>query len=223
VELTEGTSLNLSADYRRAPYLTTRNALIGQGLPSINALRLRFTDDQIEQLAQDRTSTSTTVTVGLDQRLGLRWTIAGDFTATTLDGTPASGGVAAMPGTGWEFFYFAQLIGTDLLTQGDTGRFYFRVYDGFRYVGYTLGASGRFPLPLSFWLRPRIDLDYRDHTELAGMLAVRPGLRAEYRFRGFTLEGDVRLEWLRSLGSGLSQPSTDAFGYLLDITLRWDF
>ena len=90
VELTEGTSLNLSADYRRAPYLTTRNALIGQGLPSINALRLRFTDDQIEQLAQDRTSTSTTVTVGLDQRLGTRWTIAGDFTATTLDGGAAT-------------------------------------------------------------------------------------------------------------------------------------
>jgi hypothetical protein len=219
----DGTSLNLLADYRRAPYLTTRNALIGQSHPSIEAMRDQYSTGEIEQLARDRTATAATITLGVAQRLGTSVRLTGDITATTLSATPASGGVAAMPSTDWAFFYLAQVIASDLLIEGDTGRAYLRIFDGFRYVGYTIGASGRIPVLPSFWLRPRIDVDYRDHEELAGRIAVRPGLRAEYRFNGFTLEGDVRLEWLRSVGGGVPQANIDVFGYLLDLTVRFDF
>jgi hypothetical protein len=223
VELIEGTSLNLLADYRRAPYLTTRNALIGQGVSSIDALRQQFSTSQIEDLARARTPTSATFMIGIDQRLGPRWRLTGDFTATNLSATPAAGGVAATPSTGWDFFYLAQIVGADLLTDGDSGRAFFRVFDGFRYVGYTLGTSARIPVLPFFWLSPRLDLDYRDHEELSGRLTLRPGLRGEYRFEFITLEADLRLEWLRSVGSGVPQPNTDVFGYLFDLTVRWDF
>jgi hypothetical protein len=163
------------------------------------------------------------LTVGFDQRLGPRWRLAGDVTSTSLSSTLAAGGVASTPATGWEFFYLAQLIGVDLLTNGDTGRLRFRVFDGFGYVGYALGASGRFPLLQSFWITPRLDLDYRNHDEMSDRIAVQPGLRAEYRRGRLTLEADVRGEWLRSVGGGLAQPSRDAYGYLLDVTVRWLF
>jgi hypothetical protein len=223
VEVIEGTSLNLLADYRRAPYVTTRNALIGESLPSIDAMRKRYSTAAIEYLARAHTPTSTTVTVGLNHRLASNWRLAGDFTATKLSSTPAAGEVAATPTTGWEFFYLAQAIGMDLLTEGDTSRIFLRVFDGFRYMGYTLGTSGRYPVLPSFWLTPRLDLDYRDHQELSDRITIRPGLRAEYRFDHLSLEADVRLEWLKEVGSGAPQRSNDAFGYLLDLTIRWLF
>jgi hypothetical protein len=219
----EGTALNFLVDHRRVPYISIRNALISQPFTDLDAMRAIYSKEEIQQIAKDRTSTSTTITTGFDRRLGPKWQMAGDLTATTLSSTQGSYGIGATPDTGWDLYLFTQLIGNDLWLAGDTGRFGFRITDAFAYTGYEFGASGRFPFFYSLWISPRFNLIYRDQGEISDQLAMRPGLKVEYRAAGFTVEGDLRLEWLKRIGTGLPGPSDNEFGYFLDLTLRWDF
>jgi hypothetical protein len=128
-----------------------------------------------------------------------------------------------MLGTGWDVYLFTQLIGNNLILNGDTGRLSFRVADTFAYTSYEFGASGRFPFLSGFWLSPRFNIVYRDQGTVGDQLGLRPGFRAEYRQSLFSVEGDLRLEWLHRTGSGLSGLTDDELGYLLDITVRWNF
>lgn len=219
----DSTTLNLLVDYRRLPFIMTRNALIGQSSTTLDEMRNQYSEDQLKQIADDRTPTNTTITAGINQRLGGEWQIAGDLTTTKISSTKAGNDVAATLGTGWDVYLFTQLIGNNLILNGDTGRFSFRVADTFAYTSYEFGASGRFPFLSGFWLSPRFNIVYRDQGKVGDQLGLRPGLRAEYRQSLFSVEGDLRLEWLHRTGSGLSGLTDDELGYLLDITVRWNF
>jgi len=219
----DSTRLNLLVDYRRLPFIMTRNALIGQPSTTLQEMRNQYSEEQLKQIADDRTPTNTTITIGIDQRLGGDWRIAGDLTTTKFSSTQAGNNVAATPGTDWDIYLFTQLIGNNLLLNGDTGRLSFRVADTFAYTSYEFGASGRFPFLSGFWLSPRFNIVYRDQGKVGNQLGLRPGFRAEYRQSLFSIEGDVRLEWLHRTGSGLSGLTDDELGYLLDITVRWNF
>jgi len=56
--------VNATVDFRESPILTTYNAIQGQGVDSIDALRDRYSVDEIRQLAEDRTASSHSYTVG---------------------------------------------------------------------------------------------------------------------------------------------------------------
>jgi hypothetical protein len=58
------TTINASLDYRNSPILTTTSALQSQSLPTLDDLLDTLTEDQIRQLAEDRTADVTTVTLG---------------------------------------------------------------------------------------------------------------------------------------------------------------
>lgn len=219
----DSTTLNLLVDYRRLPFIMTRNALIGQSFTTLDEMRNQYSEEQLKQIADDRTPTNTTITAGINQRLGGDWQIAGDLTTTKFSSTEAGNDVAATLGTGWDVYLFTQLIGNNLLLNGDTGRLSFRVADTFAYTSYEFGASGRFPFLSGFWLSPRFNIVYRDQGKVGDQLGLRPGFRAEYRQSLFSVEADLRLEWLHRTGSGLSGLTDDELGYLLDLTLRWNF
>ena len=223
LKVTPDTTLNWLVDHRNSPFLTTRNALIGQGVLSIGDLKKTFPIGDIEQLARDRTARTTTVMLGGTQRLTARWQLAGDFTATTYTSTPGSGGVASTAGTGWEYFYFLELLGSDLLLDGDLGRVGLRIFDGAFYKGYTLLLRARIPGPGGLRVSPILSVDYRHHSKARDRLALRPGVRVEYRWRSVVFDSDVRMDWLESVGGGLSSSSSDALGYTLYLGLRYDF
>jgi hypothetical protein len=222
IGLTRTTWLNWYADHRNAPFLTTRNALIGQPGASLSTLELSFSDSEIETLAEDRTSQVTTLTLGLEQQVGERWRLLADATATTMTGTPASGGVSATPGTGWEFAWLAQAIGRDLLVDGDSTRLALRVFQGRLYTGFTLLASARYPLPAGWRLTPLLSAEYRDHDATRDVVTLRPGVQVQYRFRRLTFEADLRGEWLRGVGGGVARPALSQAGYVLYATIRLD-
>jgi hypothetical protein len=222
IGLTRTTWLNVHADRRNAPFLTTRNALIGRPESSLSALEIGFTDGQIEDLARDRTAQISSVTVGVEQQIGEDWRLVADVGGMAMSGTPASGGVAAMPATGWEFSYLLQAIGQDSLMEGDSVRASLRIFDGRLYTGYTLFASARYPLPHGFRITPLLVVDYRDQRVTRDVLTLRPGLQAQYRYRMLTFEADVRGEWLRGVGSGPARPASQQTGYVLFVSIRLD-
>jgi len=93
--------LGFDADHRRSPLLELSNALIGQSVQDLPALEttLHLTPSQIQQLAQDRTSTSNTIVVSASRPFGERWQFMFDLGGIELSGTPASPALGNNPGS----------------------------------------------------------------------------------------------------------------------------
>ncbi len=122
-------SVRLTADYRKAPYLTTWNALQGQAFVSLYDLLKANTLADVRQMAIDRTATYEFANIGYTRQLLDKLQLNLDFTAAHIDGTIASYGVLATPDMGTEFYYSAQLVGTSLVKPGDVYTAAFRYSD----------------------------------------------------------------------------------------------
>lgn len=216
-------SVNTVIDYRRSPLLETRNAIIGQTtLTTIPDLRQTYTEEQIRQLALDRTAASRTVTVGLSRPINKRLQIAGDVTASNLSATPASGGVSAIPGTGTTYYYLAQLIGTNLIKQGDIGIIGLRYSDTSTSNTTSLLFNTRYPISSSWRINPRLRLDYRtNRSDGSHQYTVAPSIRTDYRWhRRYHFEFEAGGEWSNL---NLTTTTTKTSDYYVNIGYRIDF
>ncbi|MBV1930935.1 MAG: hypothetical protein KUG71_04390 [Porticoccaceae bacterium] len=219
----EGTTLNLVLDYRNSPILTTTNAIQGQGVEELEELLGVFSDDELFQLAEDRTSDSESVTTGITQRINETWQVIGEVTVTEFGDTRASGGVEAIPGTGKEYYYSTQLLANSLFYENDSAILGARYADTLNANTYTLDANWR----VSYWdrrlrLNPRIRLDYReDKRNTNDRWFVRPFIKTDYRLRKWMkLEFEFGYEWLDQSFSDESQKTTR---YFLSIGYRAQF
>jgi tetratricopeptide (TPR) repeat protein len=215
------TSLNMSVDYRNSPILMTGNALQGQPVYDIGALQLLYTDDEIRQLALDRTATSTSYTLGITQPLTQKLQLSGDVTASRFSSTPASGGVAAQPGTDMEFYYSMQLIGSSLIKDGDIAILGARYSDSTSYNLYSASVNTRYPVTRNFRVNPRAVLDYRTNKYDDGrQWKFRPLLRLEYVLkRRYHFEFEGGAEWSSEQAAGVQDNRSGYFfttGYRLD-------
>jgi hypothetical protein len=152
--------LTLSAllDSRKSPTLTTRNALIGQLVTTIEELLLVWTEEEVRALAVDRTVDTETVTLGMARPIAERLQLNFDITSTEIGGTVASGGVPAIPETGAQIYYTASLVGTGIFATGDVNILNLRYgeSDSFKTAALTLDA--RFPIGQRIRLNPRLRL-----------------------------------------------------------------
>lgn len=221
LNLPGGLSLNAQFDYRASPFLTTQNALQGQAVTSLSALQASFTDDEIYQLAEDRTAESTSLTLGASKPLTDQLQLSGDVTLTELSGTPASGGVAAIPGTDVDKFYNLQLIGNNLLKPGDITVAGVRYSDTTNVNTTTLSLNTRYPITKFWRVNPRFRVDYRDRvTNNSTEWRVVPSLRMDYLLqRKYYFELEVGGEYSRLDGAGLSDTTSTYYltaGYRID-------
>jgi hypothetical protein len=218
----DSTTINLVADYRKSPILTTSNALIGQTVDNLDDLRKFYSDSEIKQLAEDRTATSKNVTLSITRPLTAKVQIAGDVTWAKLDGTEASGEVAAFEGTDDEFYYSLQFIGTSLVREGDLATLGLRYADTTLYDTYSGALDTRYPIADGWRLNPGMVVDYRDHKELdQDQWQLRPSLRVEYRpRRNFRLEVEGGYEWRTDR---FEDSEEDSHGYYISAGYRWDF
>ena len=227
--LANKTSLYLNLDYRNSPILMTSNALSGQSDPdtfapidSIEELQNFFSDDEIYDLAKDRTAKSTSVSFGATHPFSDTLQLSGDFTISKTGETPASGGVFATEATDTEFFYSFQVIKNDLLKQGDIGVFTLRYSDSTSSDTYRIGVSSRYPVTNSWRINPRLDFSYRENKENEGTrMTVSPFVRMDYRFRkNLTFELEGGLNWFEE-DDGLEV--TNFTDYFFFAGYRWDF
>ncbi|MEQ9315013.1 MAG: SPOR domain-containing protein, partial [Henriciella sp.] len=96
----DNSSINLALDFRRSPLLTTYNSVIGQGVEDPNDLFAEFTEEEIYQLANDRSATSRSAIVNFSKPLSENYQLNFDITATETSATETSGGVIGFPATG---------------------------------------------------------------------------------------------------------------------------
>jgi len=243
-QLTPKTGLNLLVDHRNTPILASWNAIQGQPVGRVGDLRSTYSDAEIRRLAEDRTARSTTASLGATRQLGERFQLAVDVSAARLGSTPASGGVDAMEGTGWEIAYYPQLVATGLLTEGDVGTLGVRYFDGDTANVTSFIVSERYPVSRALRLSPRLRIDWRDSVgrdEFApsaedldadpvaaasaarvrrGSLTVRPFFGLEYRIGRVTLDTDAGFEWTTG---GFTAGGGDEYGWSLTSGVRYDF
>ncbi|MDW7774242.1 MAG: hypothetical protein SCH71_15260 [Desulfobulbaceae bacterium] len=216
------TRINILADFRGVPILSTSNALIGQASPSLEELEESIGEDELRRLAEDRTLDSSFATVGISQTLTQNLQITGDLSWAKIDGAPASGGVEAFESTGDEFFYSLQLIGSGLIKEGDISSVGVRYGDTQYRDTYTLTLNTRYPFYNKLWLNPRMRIDYRENKLRAGdQWRFIPGLRLDYRLAEnwrFEIDGEYRYadEELPGIADGKD-------GYAVTAGFRWDF
>ncbi|MBI5150219.1 MAG: tetratricopeptide repeat protein [Candidatus Omnitrophica bacterium] len=214
------TDINFVLDYRKSPLLTTNNAIQGQGVNKIAQLFDNFSDDELYALAEDRTAVSKSMTVGVTQDVKKDVQLTGEMTVSETEGTVASGGVDAVPGTGKEYSYSTQLITNNVLVENDV------IITGLRYsdaqtnhtTSFTINA--RYPYLTKLRFIPKLRLDFReDKGSDDNRFLARPTMRIDYNFKKwmrFEVEGGF--EWVDEVSSGVSQTSTEQFisaGYRL--------
>jgi hypothetical protein len=202
-------TLNAMIDFRKSPLLTTRNALIGQSVSSIDELLLIFREDEIRELARDRTGDIQTYSLGLSAPLFDRFQINADATMVNYDGTPASGGVPAIPDADGNVYYSMTLIGSSLLMEQDTSIFGLGYVDGGMVSTTTVTIDTRYPVTRGMRINPRFRVSRRDidRTDSEQWIAT-PSLRMLYRFaRRYEIELEFGGEW------SSQKTDTESFDY----------
>jgi hypothetical protein len=216
------TTINLSLDYRRSPILTTTNATQGQTTDSLSALLETRSEDEVRQLALDRSAISRSVTLGASRPLDSTFQVSADVTASSLSGTDASGGVEASEGTGLELFYSAQLIGSSVIKEGDLAVLGLRYADTQNSNRYTIDINTRYPVNRDFRVNPRVRTDYRENKNDNGtQISIKPSVRFDYYWtRELLLELDLGAEWTNDR---LNDESDDRLGFFGSVGYRVDF
>lgn len=219
-QLDPATHLNLFLDWRKLPFLATRNALFGQPEDDLDDLRDRFGTSALSGLAEDRTARSRSATLGITRQLTERLQLAADLGVSDLSGTPASGGIDSFEGTGRQIQGFVQLIATEVLRTGDVGNVGLRIVTARDVDVLGLLVGWRSPLWRKFRFNPLMDLTWRGPDRGASVITARPGLRVDYRVGPFTLDFDGRYEW----SDGERFPGVeDEQGYTLLFGVRYDY
>ncbi|HVN44810.1 MAG TPA: tetratricopeptide repeat protein [Steroidobacteraceae bacterium] len=152
-------NLSFDTEHRNAPVLTTGNALIGQSFSDLHEMQQVFTDEEIYQLARDRTAVSSYYSVTATRPLGQRFQLTAIVSASQTGATPASGGVPAQPATGKLPNYQLQLYASNLWHEGDFNVLTFQ--HGDTEIGKIDSASAtlRFPLGGAWRLAPRFTVE----------------------------------------------------------------
>jgi hypothetical protein len=135
---------------------------------------------------------------------------------------PESGGVAAIPSTGTEYYYAAHLIGTSLLMEGDLMAVNIGYADSYNANRYMFDLNTRFPLTRRLRIGPRLFTGYREATDRdSTRFTVRPTMRLNYRlFSNVELDFEGGAEWENH---DLDSNSMRTLNFVTNFGVRWMF
>jgi hypothetical protein len=192
-QINERSVLTLTADDVGYPLLTTTNAIIDQPRPDLAAVKAIYDTTTIRQLAVDRTLRVRSLTTSFSRRLDTRWRATLDTTLTRARGTVASGGVAAVPGSGTEMFWSLQFNGNGIFAAGDSVVLAARYSDVARFHLVATDLLYRFRVTPRLHAAPRLNISYRtDNAGTGHRLKTMPTVRIEYRAASW-LEFDAEM------------------------------
>lgn len=215
------TTLNVLADHRRAPILQTANSVIGETNTSIASLLQTLTEDQIRQMAIDKTPIADLFMLGLTHNFNRTWQLGGDIKLYNIGSTPASGSLPASPGTGNVLVYTLQGIASGLLSKRDISVLSLSYLTSDTYDGTSVAFNNR-SLFLDRWTLDA-SVRYYTQTDSAGvdLRRLTPMLRLGYRWRqSLTFEVEYGVEMTTTESTTTTDETTSQF---LTVGYRWDF
>ncbi len=219
--LAQNRTVYLNAYMRKQPLLATTNALIGRQEQSLEELKTVLNNEQIYQLARDRTANSETLTIGGSQKLSEKYQLTADITLAHVGDTVASGGVAATPDTDTDYFLSTQLIANSLLMKNDSNIFGVRYYSTDSSDTISFIINSRFPVSRSWRLNPRLQYDIRELSNGRSQTRLRALLRTDYRFSNRILfDFDIGYDETFETNNGQDLGNNNLF---FTLGYRWDF
>lgn len=228
--LDNGWSLSGRVDVGAEPFLTTRSALSGQAVSSVEALLATFSEGQVRRMARDRTSQATTFSLGLSAPFGERLDLSLDASMRHADASVESAGAAARPDTGNEIFLNATMAATSFFKDNDlllvSLRFdSLRSRDSARFM-----IDSRLPLTRSLRFSPRLIVTHHETTlNAATQTIVTPSLRLMLRLGAALFDVEAGGRWSnRELPLSEFDPFTpdgteELLGGYVNIGYRWEF
>jgi tetratricopeptide (TPR) repeat protein len=213
------------ADYRRTPYLSSWNALLNQPFTTLYDMLRWQTNEQIQQLAVDQTPIYKSAMLGFSHPLSDKLQVSADATVVNLSqpivGVGLDPALATLP-TGNEYYYSAQLIGSNIIKDGDMYVAALRYSQMATSDMYVVDFNTRFPLTGDFRISPRVRFGYRTGKgiDLKEYTALPSVLVDYYWNKTLNLELEVGAQWTRSDQAGVRNTDTELF---LTLGLRYDF
>lgn len=189
-------TLNLNLGRASSPPLATINALQGQSIESIDELRELFDDEQIYQLAEDRTSNRDSLYFGTIYRIDDNRQLYVDISVLDSEPTPASGGVTALPGFE-DILLAADYSVNGLFGAGNHTVIGLRLADTTSSKTESLRLRSHFRGAGGFAYTPGIRVERRhDTAEGADRYLLNPVLKLSYRPRDrLSFEADLAIEY----------------------------
>ncbi len=188
--------LNASYEHRKSPYLTTRNALMGQVLDNLTALEEAVLDLTLEEIAHDRTATSDTLRLGWHSRIGDHWILSADVVASDFSRTESSADVAGLD-PHKTLYSSLQVRSTDPFGRGSYSGLMIRLASSETSATTSLYWDNRLTLRNRWFVYPRFRLDRRTFERSDGdQWTFRPSFRVDYRLsRSVRFELETGYEW----------------------------
>jgi len=188
-------SFNATLDYRNAPLLMTLNALQGQTANSINELKKSFSNQEIYNLAQDRTSKSTNIFLGTSYQIDDTRQLYGSISYSTTKATKSSAGVIATAASNNLY-----------LSMDYTVKSYFD-WDDYSTIGarfsqstsaetFSINSRTQFSDHRKIRYKPKFNIDYRKNksTDIAQWI-LKPSLKMNYKYdKKISFEGEFGVE-----------------------------
>ena len=143
------------------PYLTTRNALIGQTTNTIREMLETYTEGQIRRLARHRTVDERFASAGFSAALTPRLQARFDASFLEYSATVASGGVAAFPDTGPQYTYGGHIQGSGYLKPGQIAQLGYRHLETRRFDTDTVWLDLRYPFGQKLRVQARLSFANR--------------------------------------------------------------
>ncbi len=186
-----------SADYRHVPFLLTSNALAGQSATSLAALIDILGVNETEALAVDRTASARMLTGGFTYDFTPQWQFTLDASLADYSGTPASGGVDAIPDPGVEVYVSALIGGGSIFRDEDYAGFGINFIGSADYRTIMADLTYRFDVDDDWRLSPRLRLAYRAaRKQFSDQILVMPSLGLRYQVNDhWSLESEIALRW----------------------------
>jgi hypothetical protein len=214
------------ADYRRTPFLSTWNVLLNQPFGTVyDFLKAKtlagegLTGSQLEQLALDQTPIYKSAMIGFSRPLSDKLQVSADATFVNLSRTISPLGLdptLATLAAGNEYYFTAQLIGTNIFKDGDMyiGALHYARQD--TDTQYVLDFNTRYPVTNDLMLAPRLRLGYSVYTGTGiTQYTLLPSFLVDYNWNNnLTFEAEVGAQWTRSQQPGIKTSEFELFATL---------
>jgi len=188
--------LNLTVDYRNSPLLTTTNAIQGQGVETVDELTELFSDDEIYELAEDRTSKSQNLFAGANYQIDDSRQLYFSLSYTGIEATEASAGVPEIPASD-DIHISTEYSVRGFFFDDDFSSVGVRVSDTSSAETVSIRTRTRFPGPGDIRYDPRIRLDYRkSQNSNVQQWILSPSIRLTYQYgKNTSFEASLGIEY----------------------------
>lgn len=211
----DNSTLNIVADSRKSPLITANNAIIGQSVTTIDELRQSFTEEEIYQLAQDRTSDFRSLTIGYTTPLTDRYQLNTDLTLSKLGSTTTSGGVDGTTGTDTEYYLNLALLANGLFTDNDITILGMQYNAATTSDTRTLNFSSRFNINQQWRINPRFNISWRENDNGSERTTYKPRLLVNYRSkRNLKYDFELGYEYSETQSGAINTEDENYYVYL---------